>query len=66
MNVNMVDLRTGKISPVPGSEGIFSPHWSPDGRHLAALSSANTSVLLFDFETRKWSELADIPAAIPN
>jgi Tol biopolymer transport system component len=66
MNVNIVDLRTGKILPVPGSDGIFSPHWSPDGRHLAGLSRANTSVLLFDFETKRWSELAHIPAAFPN
>ena len=36
--VNILDLRTHKVSPVPGSEGLYSPHWSPDGRYIAALS----------------------------
>ena len=36
--VNILDLRTHKVSVVPGSEGLFSPHWSPDGRYIAALS----------------------------
>jgi Tol biopolymer transport system component/DNA-binding winged helix-turn-helix (wHTH) protein len=30
------DLRTGKTSPVPGSDGLEGPIWSPNGRYLRA------------------------------
>ena len=36
MELLRVDLRTRKVTPVLGSEGLFSPRWSPDGRYLAA------------------------------
>lgn len=36
--LEMLDLRTGTVSPIPGSEGVFSPRWSPDGRYIAAIS----------------------------
>jgi serine/threonine protein kinase/Tol biopolymer transport system component len=66
MRVNIVDLRTGTVSVVPGSEGLFSPHWSPDGRYIAAISGHNQNLMLFDFETHKWLELAKVPTAFPN
>ena len=40
---------------IPGSDNLFSPRWSPDGRYVAALSPDFTRVMLFDFKTRKWS-----------
>jgi len=43
---------------VPGSQGLFSPRWSPDGRSLAALRIDQNRVLLFDFQTQKWAEMA--------
>ena len=45
--VNILDLRTHKVSVVPGSEGLFSPHWSPDGRYIAAMptDAANLDAL---------------------
>ncbi len=64
--VNIVDLQTHKVSVVPGSEGFFSPHWSPDGRYLAAHSSDSQKLVLFDFKTQKWTELAGITSAYPN
>ena len=53
-----MDLKTREISLIPGSSGIYSPRWSPDGRYLAGLDFAPFSkkVLIFDFQTRKWSE----------
>jgi len=37
IRVNIVDLRTRVVSAVAASDGIFSPHWSPDGHYLAAI-----------------------------
>ena len=60
------DLRTHKVSVVPGSEGLFSPHWSPDGRYIAAMSADHQALMLFDFKTQKWVELARVGVAYPN
>ena len=64
--VNIVDLQTHKVSVVPGSEGMFSPHWSPDGRYIAAQSGDSQKLMLFDFKTQKWTELAGTTNAYPN
>ena len=34
MELLRVDLKTRKVTPVAGSEGLFSPRWSPDGHYL--------------------------------
>jgi DNA-binding winged helix-turn-helix (wHTH) protein/WD40 repeat protein len=52
-----IDLRSKRVSPLPGSNGIFSPHWSPDGRQIAGITTATRTLMLFDFATRKWTEL---------
>jgi Tol biopolymer transport system component len=35
----MVDLKTRRVSTIPGSDGLFSDRWSPDGRYLAPSSA---------------------------
>jgi Tol biopolymer transport system component len=60
--VQVVDLRSGIASTIPGSAGLFSPRWSPNGRYIAALSPDFTRVMLFDFTTRKWSTWLTEPA----
>jgi WD40 repeat protein len=57
------DLTTHKIDTLPGSKGLFSPRWSPDGRYIAAISADSTRLFLFDLQTQKWIELAK---GIPN
>jgi serine/threonine protein kinase len=59
----MMDMNTRQVSTVPGSEGLFSPRWSPDGRFLAAVVGADqTKLKIFDFQTQRWSDWAKIPA----
>jgi len=55
LEIQVVDRTTQRISVIPGSRGLFSPRWSPDGRHLAALSPDSRSLMLFDFSTQQWS-----------
>ena len=54
--IRVVDLQTHRVSSVPGSEGWFSPRWSPDGRYLAALSQDSLKAAFFDLKNRKWSD----------
>ncbi|HEV2174879.1 MAG TPA: hypothetical protein VGR71_15005, partial [Nitrospira sp.] len=55
INIRLLDFKTGKLTTIPGSQGLFSPRWSPDGKHIAAISPDNTTLMLFDSETQKWS-----------
>ena len=58
--VSSIDLRTGRVSTVPGSEGLRSPRISPDGRFIVALDAASDSkFFLYDQQTQKWSLLVE-------
>src|ERR1019366_9153866 len=46
LNIRIVDVKTHKTVTVPGSDGRFSPRWSPDGRYIAALATDFTTVML--------------------
>jgi Tol biopolymer transport system component len=65
--IYLLDLRTHQTSVLPGSEGHFSPRWSPDGRYIAAIpAAAQQSLVLFDFTTQKWTELTKLNMGYPN
>ena len=55
-DIEVLDLQTHQVSVLPGSQGLFSPRWSPDGRFLAALSGDSQKLVLFDFQTQKWTD----------
>ena len=62
LKIRILDFNTKKITTIPGSDGLFSPRWSPDGKHIAALSPDNTTLMLFDFKSEKWSTWLKEPA----
>ncbi len=53
-----LDIQTGKVSVLPGSESLIVPALSPDGRFLAATTTDRLKLMLYDFATQKWTELA--------
>ena len=55
LEIQIFNRTTQQTSAIPGSRGLFSPRWSPDGRHLVALSPDSRSLMLFDFSTQKWT-----------
>lgn len=64
--IHLLDLKTGQVATESGSEGLFSARWSPDGRHIAALTAdPSQTLVLFDLETHKRMELRK-SAAYPN
>ena len=65
-NIHMVDVNTSQISDVPGSENLFSPRCSPDGRYLAALSADSAKLMLYDIEKKNWTQLAVSRFAFEN
>jgi Tol biopolymer transport system component len=66
ITIQILDLKTHQTSAVPGSNGLFSPRWSPDGRYIAALSRDNTTVKLFDFRSQRWSDWLTAAAGTVN
>jgi serine/threonine protein kinase/Tol biopolymer transport system component len=65
-DIRIIDLATRQITAIPGSEGLFSPRWSPDGRYLAALDLEESSktMRIFDFQTGKWSDWTTDPVFV--
>ena len=57
-NIHILNLRSGVVTDVPGSEALFSPRCSPDGHYIAALSSDSSKLLLYDFARKTWAPLA--------
>ena len=57
LNLHLIDLRTRKLSDIPGSEGLWLPQWSPDGKYLIAMNGAVEELDIFDVKAQKWSRL---------
>jgi Tol biopolymer transport system component len=62
----VLDLNTRRISHLPGSEGLWSPRWSPDGRYLAAISGYSEKLMLYDLRTHEQTELAKVEMGNPS
>jgi Tol biopolymer transport system component len=65
-SIRVLELASHQISTLPGSQGFYSPHWSLDGRYIVAMPASSMSLVLFDFQTEKWSELMKGKPAFPN
>jgi Tol biopolymer transport system component len=67
VTIHLLDLATRRISTIPGSDGLFSPRWSPDGRYITAITAADQNrLMLYDFKTQKWRTLAEASIGYPN
>jgi Tol biopolymer transport system component/DNA-binding winged helix-turn-helix (wHTH) protein len=64
-SIECLELATGKTSELPGSKGLFSPRWSPDGRWIAALTLDQKQIRLFDVQQQRWRDLVSTSAADP-
>jgi serine/threonine protein kinase/Tol biopolymer transport system component len=63
----ILNLKTNQISKLTGSEHMFSPRWSPDGRYLTAQTSDGLKQLLFEVKGQRWQELTSgIYVGYPN
>jgi eukaryotic-like serine/threonine-protein kinase len=62
--LQVLDLTSKQVSVFPGSENLYGPRLSPDGKHLAAVTSDNKKLLIFDFQTQKWTDWVSEPGLI--
>ena len=64
-SLKVLNLSTGKSSVLAGSQNLFSPRWSHDGKWIAALSLDQKQVHLFNVQQQRWTVLATTSAADP-
>jgi Tol biopolymer transport system component/DNA-binding winged helix-turn-helix (wHTH) protein len=57
--IQILDLDSGSLTRLEGSDGLVEPRWSADGRYIAALQPGKKQVWLYDCKLLKWSVLAD-------
>jgi WD40 repeat protein len=55
--LELFDLQTHQTSRLQGSDGIFAPRWSPDGRYIVGITVDNSKLMLFDTKTTAWRQL---------
>ena len=56
--ISLFDVETKVVITLPGSEGLWTPRWSPDGKWLAALTVKGGALRIWDVRRRAWSSLS--------
>jgi Tol biopolymer transport system component/DNA-binding winged helix-turn-helix (wHTH) protein len=57
-SIQLLDVASRRVTALPDTDGICYPRWSPDGKYLLAMHANNVGLLLYDFATQKWTEIA--------
>jgi Tol biopolymer transport system component/DNA-binding winged helix-turn-helix (wHTH) protein len=65
--VRLYDLESAASTTVPGSQGYFSPRWSPDGKFIVAIKPQPRGLMLYEFASKRWSVLVgNMPIEFPS
>ena len=59
LGIFITNLSSGSIQKLAGSDGLWVPRWSPDGRYIVARSTDPLGLMLYDFRSQKWSRIAE-------
>jgi eukaryotic-like serine/threonine-protein kinase len=60
--IHVLDIQSHRVTTLPGSDGLFAPRWSPDGRYIVAQPTDQQKLFLFDVKSQKVSQLVSLPA----
>jgi DNA-binding winged helix-turn-helix (wHTH) protein len=63
--IYILDLKSRRVSTLPGSAGYLSPHWSPDGRYISGTIVGSEKLMLFDTSIQKWTKSCDCTVGYP-
>ncbi len=65
LKLGLIDLKSHVIRKLPGSEGLWSPRWSPDGVWIAALEVPVFKLCLYNMQTHARKELTEMGVGWP-
>ena len=65
-NLCILDFASGNVAVIPGSDGLLVPHWSPDGRFIAAMTLDTMGMKLFNTSSGQWTALNTGAVAFPE
>ncbi|MBV9501203.1 MAG: serine/threonine-protein kinase [Acidobacteriaceae bacterium] len=66
LRLRVFDLKTRQVYALAGSEGLFSPRWSPNGKYIVGLSPDSVKLMLYDLRTHEQTELANKGIGCPS
>jgi len=56
--LKVLDVASHEVTTLAGSEGMWSPRWSPNGRFISGLHDGSSGgVRIIDLETQRWTRL---------
>jgi Tol biopolymer transport system component/DNA-binding winged helix-turn-helix (wHTH) protein len=64
--LRVIDVSSHQMTSLPGSEGMNSPRWSPDGQFIVSESWDSKTLHLFQIKTQHWSILDKDESAFPT
>lgn len=64
-SISIFNVVSKRVSELPGSRGLFSPRWSPDGKYIAAMDATTLHLMLYEVATQSWSTVADQTVGFP-
>jgi serine/threonine protein kinase/Tol biopolymer transport system component len=64
--IRLLDLATHSVTVIPGSNGLWSPRWSPAGDRIAAMSNDGTKLFVYDFKSKVWTQVAQASFGYPT
>jgi Tol biopolymer transport system component len=65
-SIRILRLETGELESIAGSEGLFSPRWSPDEKLIVAIEKNTWKLRLFDSAKGGWRTLSEQPIGYPT
>jgi len=56
--IRLFDIKTSRMTIVPGSDGLRLSRCSPDGRYITAITQDGKKIRIYELATGNWSDLA--------
>jgi Tol biopolymer transport system component len=58
MSIHVLDLTSRKLSEMPGTRGLWSPRWSPDGKYVLAITTDSRALRILNCDSGEWREVS--------
>jgi eukaryotic-like serine/threonine-protein kinase len=63
--LRILSVANHQVTTLPGSNGLYSAHWSPDGKYIQAQNTVNSSIEVFDIAAQRWTRIYQGSVAFP-